>query len=248
MKRWKITVEYDGADFCGWQRQLTDCTVQGTLEEAIEKFSSETVTLHVAGRTDAGVHARAQVAHFDLLKETTGEVIRDALNFYVRPHKVAVLKAERVDESFHARFGALGRSYRYRIINRRPPLTFEAEQAWHIIKPLDISLMQEAASQLIGTHDFSTFRALDCQANSPIRTLGKLDVVKEGDEISVTTEARSFLYHQVRNMVGTLSYVGTGHWSMADFIKAFKACDRTKGGPTAPSHGLYFWGVSYPEK
>jgi tRNA pseudouridine38-40 synthase len=248
MTRWKLTVEYDGTEFSGWQRQSGDLTVQQTLEEAIEKFSGEAIGLHVAGRTDAGVHARAQVAHFDLSKETEDHVVRDALNFYVRPHKISVVNVERVDHTFHARFDALKRSYRYRIINRRAPLTIDADYAWHVSKVLDIAAMQQAADLLIGKHDFSTFRAQNCQANSPIRNMDKLYFTQEGAEIVMHTEARSFLYHQVRNIIGTLSLVGTGRWTIDDFKTAFAAHDRSKGGPTAPAHGLYFWAVTYPQK
>jgi tRNA pseudouridine38-40 synthase len=248
MNRWKMTIEYDGTLFCGWQKQLDLPTIQQTLEECIEKFSGEQVALHVAGRTDTGVHARAQVAHIDLARATTGEIIRDALNAYLRPNKIAVLNVEKVDEAFHARFSALARSYRYRIINRRAPLALMTDYAWHVGKRLDIGAMQSAADILLGTHDFTTFRAENCQANSPIRTLDKLDITRDGDEVMVFAQARSFLYHQVRNMVGTLSYVGTGKWTMDDFRAAFAACDRTKGGPTAPPQGLCFWEVTYPNE
>ncbi len=208
MTRWKITVEYDGTGFCGWQRQAHDLGVQQVLEEAVLKFSGEEVTLHVAGRTDAGVHAFANVAHFDLAKETTADVVRDALNFHVKPHKVAVLLAEAVPEDFHARFSALERSYLYRIANRRAPLTFDAERAWHVQKELNHEAMHEAAQMLLGQHDFSTFRAQNCQAKSPVKTLDQLDVRRECDELVFFVRARSFLYHQVRNMVGTLALVG----------------------------------------
>jgi len=248
MTRWKLTLEYDGTSFCGWQKQINAPSVQQTLEEAIGKFAGEPIATFTAGRTDTGVHARAQVVHMDLTKETEGGVIRDAVNFYLRPHKIAVLKAEQVDSEFHARFSALKRSYRYRIINRRAPLTTQADYAWHIIKPLDISLMREGAALLLGTHDFTTFRAQDCQANSPIRTLDQLEVFQDGEEVSIHTSARSFLYHQVRNMVGTLTLVGSGRWSVSDLKMAFAACDRAKGGPTAPAHGLFFWDVSYPQE
>jgi tRNA pseudouridine38-40 synthase len=246
MIRWKLTVEYDGSGFHGWQRQAHALSVQQVLEEAIQKFSGEEVTLHVAGRTDSGVHARANVAHVDLNKETTGDVIRDALNFYVRPHRVAVLAAEEVAPDFHARFNAGARSYRYIIVNRRPPLALQATQAWHVIKPLDIAPMQAAAQVLIGKHDFSTFRAQGCQSNSPIKTLDRLDIRRDDDRLICDVGARSFLYHQVRNMVGTLVMVGTGQWSMMDFEQAFAACDRRAGGPTAPPDGLIFWEVIYP--
>ena len=239
-------VEYDGAGFCGWQRQLQDITVQGVLEEAITKFSGEDVTLHVAGRTDAGVHALAQVAHFDLAKETTGEVVRDALNAYVRPHRVVVLKAEAVADTFHARFDATSRAYRYQILNRRVPSALLEGRVWHFPKPLAIEPMQEAARLMLGKHDFSTFRAQNCQSNSPIRTLDRFDVFPQGEGVMFETRARSFLYHQVRNMVGTLTMVGTDQWSVEDFKTAFEACDRTKGGPTAPAHGLFFLNVTYP--
>ncbi len=247
MTRRKLTLEYDGSGFCGWQKQAHGTTVQQVLEEAIQKFSGETVTLHVAGRTDAGVHAQAQVAHFDLEKDTTDAVVRDALNFHVRPHRVVVLQAETVADTFHARFDALSRSYRYRIVNRRAPLALLADQAWHVSKPLSLAPMQEAAKILIGKHDFSTFRAQYCQSKSPVRTLDQLDIAADGEVVTIHTKARSFLYHQVRNMVGTLVYVGTGYWTVEDFKAAFAACDRTKGGPTAPPQGLCFWDVTYPQ-
>ena len=247
MTRWKITVEYDGAGFCGWQRQAHDVSVQGTLEQAILKFSGEEVTMHVAGRTDAGVHAMAQVAHFDLAKPATPETIRDALNAYVRPHRVAVLAAEVVPETFHARFNATSRSYRYVVFNRRAPSPLLEGRAWHVVKPLSLEPMYKASQILLGKHDFSTFRAQNCQSSSPIRTMDWFDVRADGDSIFFETRARSFLYHQVRNMVGTLTMVGTGQWSLDDFKVAFEACDRTKGGPTAPSHGLFFLAVTYPQ-
>ena len=246
MTRYKLTVEYDGSGFHGWQRQANAVSVQQVLEEAIKNFSSEDVSLQVAGRTDAGVHARANVAHFDLRKDTTGDVVRDALNFYVRPHRVAVISAEQVADDFHARFQAEGRSYRYLIVNRRPPLALMANHAWHVIKPLDIVPMQEAARRILGKHDFSTFRAQGCQAPSPVKTLDKLGILRDGENITFDVGARSFLYHQVRNMVGTLTMVGTGQWSVADFQAAFEARNRPAGGPTAPPQGLIFWGVTYP--
>jgi len=200
----------------------------------------------VAGRTDAGVHARGQVAHFDLARETDADTVRDAINFHVKPHRVAVRFAEHVNENFHARFSALSRTYRYHLLNRRAPPVLLAEQAWHVARPLALEPMREAAKTLIGKHDFSTFRAANCQSNSPLKTLDFLGVVQEGELFTVTTRAKSFLYRQVRNMVGTLVLVGTGQWSLADFTAAFAAADRTKGGPTAPAHGLCFWEVEYP--
>jgi tRNA pseudouridine38-40 synthase len=243
--RWKLTLEYDGTGFCGWQRQAHDVSVQQALEDAFHKFSDEKVTLQVAGRTDAGVHARAQVAHCDLAKETDGDTIRDAVNFHVRPHRIAVLEATAVGDDFHARFSAKSRRYRYQIINRRAPSALFADYAWHVARPLDAEAMHKAAQLLIGHHDFSTFRAHNCQSNSPLKTLDQLDVGREGEMIFFDVAARSFLYHQVRNMVGTLVLVGTGQWTGAAFEAAFAAHDRQKGGPTAPPQGLFFWNVQY---
>lgn len=245
-QRWKITVEYDGSGFAGWQRQEGVMTVQQTLEDAIAKFSGEAVRLHCAGRTDAGVHALGQVAHFDLAKAVDGDTIRDAVNYHIRPHAAAIISAEAVAEDFHARFSALGRQYRYVILNRRAPAVLNAHLVWHVGKPLNIPAMHEAAQLLIGEHDFSTFRAQNCQSKSPIKTLDKLTVISQGEEIHFDVKARSFLYHQVRNMVGTLSLVGHGQWTKADFIEALAARDRSKGGPTAPAQGLCFMGVTYP--
>ena len=248
MTRWKLTIEYDGTGLSGWQKQANAPSVQQAIEQAIEKFCGEAVNIHVAGRTDAGVHARAQVAHIDLARETDANTLCNAINFHVRPNKIVILSAEPVDQTFHARFGAMGRAYRYRIVNRRPPLALQAAYAWHVVKPLDIDAMQMAADCLIGPHDFSTFRAQFCQAKSPIRTLDKLKFTRDGEDITLETEARSFLYHQVRNMVGSLVLVGNGQWTLADFKAAFAARDRSKGGPTAPAHGLCLWSVTYPQK
>jgi len=243
--RYKLTLEYDGTDFCGWQRQANGITVQQVLEEAVQKFSGETVTVHGSGRTDAGVHARAMVAHIDLAKETNAETVGNALNFHVKPHRIAVLDVESVADDFHARFSAKSRSYRYQIINRRAPPALLAGHAWHVPKPLALEPMQNAAKLLIGKHDFTTFRAQFCQANTPIKTLDALEIKIEGDLVIIETSARSFLYHQVRNMVGTLTMVGTGQWTQDDFKSAFEARKRAAGGPTAPPEGLFFWGVEY---
>ncbi len=245
MKRWKLTLEYDGGAFCGWQRQAHAPSVQQAIEEAVAGFSAESVTLHVAGRTDAGVHAREQVAHMDLEKEMEGSRLCSAVNFYLRPHKIALLNAQEVAPDFHARFDARGRVYRYRIVNRRPPLVLDKDQAWHVTRLLDVVAMQRAADLLIGHHDFSTFRAADCQANSPHRTLDRLFFTQEGEVLTLQAEARSFLYHQVRNMVGTLALVGANEWTLDNFAAAFAACDRTRGGPTAPPQGLCLWDVRY---
>jgi len=245
MPRWKLTIEYDGTGFCGWQKQPHGLSVQQVLEEAVRKFSGEKPSLQVAGRTDAGVHARGQVAHFDLERPTCPEEILGALNFHVKPHRVAVLKAEAVPGDFHARFSALARIYKYTIVNRRAPLAIDANFAWHVSLPFDLEPVCKAASLLAGKHDFSTFRAHNCQAQSPVKTLDFMEVERCGDNIVFTTGARSFLYHQVRNMVGSLVMVGTGRWSVDDFAAAFAAADRTRGGPTAPPQGLCFWKVEY---
>ncbi len=245
MTRYKLTIEYDGTHFCGWQRQQEHPSVQQTIEEAIQKFCGETVTLHVAGRTDAGVHARANVAHVDIAKETDANTVRDAINFHVKPHRVVIRETEAVSDEFHARFNAVARSYKYRVLNRRPPPALDIDHAWHIAKPLDVDAMQRAADLLIGHHDFSTFRAKDCQSNSPLKTMERFEISRDDENIVFFTRARSFLYHQVRNMVGTLGLVGSGQWTLDDFKTAFAAHDRTKGGPTAPPQGLVFWEVSY---
>ena len=245
--RWKLTLEYDGTNFCGWQRQENGLSVQQALEEAIQKFSGESVTLFAAGRTDAGVHAKAQVVHGDLAKDTNADTVRDAINFHLKPHRIAVLKAEPVAGDFHARFGATSRRYRYQIIHRRAPPALLADFAWHVPKPLDLAPMQEAAKLLLGKHDFSTFRAQNCQSNSPIKTLDAFEIAREDELVLFNCRARSFPYHQVRNMVGTLVLVGTGQWTLEDFKAAFAACDRKAGGPTAPAHGLFFWQVEYEE-
>ncbi len=246
MTRWKLVIEYDGGGFCGWQRQREGVSAQGVIEAAIRAFSGEDAVLHVAGRTDAGVHAQGQVAHFDLEKEVAAERVRDALNFHVRPHPLAILSAEEAAADFHARFDATSRIYRYTIVNRRPPLALSAGRAWHVRESLDETAMREAARILLGKHDFSTFRASGCQSSSPIKTLDRLDIERCGETIFLETSARSFLYHQVRNMVGTLALVGSGRWSVEDFARAFAAASRGSGGPTAPPEGLCLMKVEYP--
>ena len=245
MTRFKFTLEYDGSDFVGWQRQDNGMSVQQALEEAVFKTCAETVTAHAAGRTDAGVHATGQVVHVDIEKEFTPDKIQAALNFHLKPWPVAIIQSEIAPPDFHARFSATGRAYLYRIVNRRPPLALDEGRAWLVNAPLDAAAMHGAAQVLVGKHDFSTFRASLCQAQSPVKTLTRLDVSRAGEEIFIMAEARSFLHHQVRNMVGTLRLVGEGKWTTADVRRALEARDRTKGGPTAPPHGLYLTAVRY---
>ncbi|MEO5335641.1 MAG: tRNA pseudouridine(38-40) synthase TruA [Magnetospirillum sp. WYHS-4] len=245
MPRYRITVEYDGSGFVGWQRQAAGASVQQTLEEAVARFAGTEVRLHVAGRTDAGVHALGQVAHFDLEKDWPPDKVRDALNYWVKPRSIAVLRAEVADAGFHARFSAVERTYLYRILNRRAPPALDRDRVWWVSAPLNAETMAEAARELLGRHDFTTFRAALCQANSPVRTLDQLEVSRRGEEIHVVARARSFLHHQVRNMVGTLKLVGEGKWTPADVRRALEARDRAQGGPTAPASGLYLTGVGY---
>ncbi|MGE0745946.1 MAG: tRNA pseudouridine(38-40) synthase TruA [Rhodospirillales bacterium] len=246
MTRYRLTVEYDGAGLVGWQRQDNGPSVQAALEDAVLKFCGEAVTAFAAGRTDAGVHALGQVVHVDIAKETTPDVVRNALNAHLRPAAVAVLDAAAVPETFHARFSAVGRTYLYRIVNRRAPLALDRGRAWLVQAPLDAAAMHAAAQELVGRHDFTSFRAALCQSASPVKTLDRLDVARDGDDIRVHAQARSFLHHQVRNMVGTLKLVGEGKWTAADVAAALAARDRSRAGPTAPPDGLYLVAVGYP--
>ena len=245
MPRYKLTIEYDGTGLVGWQRQPNGVSVQAALEDAVEKFCGERVAVHGAGRTDAGVHALAQCAHVDLAREAPTETIRSALNHHLRPATVSVLLVEEAAPDFDARRSAIGRVYRYRILNRRPPPMLDRMRVWHVSPPLDLAAMQEGARHLVGRHDFSTFRDSLCQAKSPIRTLDMLDVTRAGEEIHIEARARSFLHHQVRNMAGTLKLVGLGQWSPADVAAALEARDRRAGGPTAPAEGLYLVKIQY---
>jgi tRNA pseudouridine38-40 synthase len=245
MPRYKLLIEYDGGPFVGWQAQAEGLTVQGVLTAAVEAFSGEQVAVQGAGRTDAGVHAFGQVAHIDLAKEWDSDTVRDALTARLRPHPVAVLAAERVPESFNARTSAKARHYLYRIVNRRADLALDRGRAWRVARPLDAGAMHRAAQRLVGKHDFTTFRAIECQANSPLKTLDRLEVARDGDEIRVSASARSFLHHQVRSMVGSLELVGEGRWSADDLSAALAARDRKACGPIAPPDGLYLVRVEY---
>lgn len=245
MPRYKLLIEYDGAPFAGWQIQAGLTTVQGVLTAAVEAFCGEKVSVHGAGRTDAGVHALGQVAHIDLAKEWETDTVRDALTAQLRPHPVAVLAAERVADDFDARFSARARHYVYRIINRRADLALDRGRAWRVPRPLDAAAMHAAAQGLLGKHDFTTFRAAECQAKTPVKTLDRLDVARERDEIRVFASARSFLHHQVRSMVGSLALVGEGRWSAKDLTDALAARDRSACGPIAPPDGLFLGRVDY---
>jgi tRNA pseudouridine38-40 synthase len=246
MPRYKLTIEYDGTPFVGWQVQDNGVSVQGVLTAAVAAFCGERVHVQGAGRTDAGVHALGQVAHLDLAKAWDADTVRDAINAQLRPHPVAVLAAEPAADDFDARFSALNRHYVYRIVNRRADLTLEAGRAWRAPRPLDTAAMQAAARRLLGRHDFTTFRAAECQAKSPVKTLDWLDVERHGDELRIHASARSFLHHQVRSMVGSLVQVGDGRWSADDLARALAARDRKSCGPVAPPDGLYLVRVDYP--
>jgi len=245
MPRYKIIIEYDGAPFVGWQLQEKDLSVQGALMAAIGAFSGEKVMVQGAGRTDAGVHAIGQVAHFDLAVERETDTVRDAINAHLRPHPVAVLSAEKVPADFDARRSALRRHYLYRISNRRPDLALDRGRAWRVPRRLDVEAMHAGAQRLIGKHDFTTFRSTECQAKSPEKTLDRLDVSRVGEEVHVTASARSFLHNQVRSMVGSLVLVGDGKWQPDDMGRVLQARDRAACGPVAPPDGLYLVRVDY---
>ncbi len=251
-QRWKLTIEYDGTDFAGWQRQDNVPSVQGSIEAAIEKFCGERVTVHVAGRTDAGVHALGQVAHIDLMRKSDEKTVRDAINFHLRPLPISIVSAEAAADDFHARFSATWRVYAYRILcNRRAAPAMGGRHVWHHSRDLDIDAMNKAAKHLIGTHDFTSFRAAECQAKSPVRSLERLEITEDkshpmlGRHLVMWAEARSFLHHQIRNFAGTLALVGEGKWQPEEVKAVLEARDRTKAGPMAPASGLHLVRVDY---
>lgn len=245
MPRYKITIEYDGTGISGWQSQANGNSIQQFLELAIATFTKEKVMVHGSGRTDAGVHALAQVAHFDLKKDYPTHVVQRAINHFLKPNKVIVTNCEIVDDEFHARFSAKRRLYQYVVLSRSAPSLLFENKVWHVKEKLDIKRMQAAADLLIGQHDFSSFRATHCQALSPIKTVEEIKIIQEGDKILFNLKAPSFLHHMVRNIVGTLVLVGKGKWRIEDIKKALDAKDRKAGGPTAPAQGLYFVRVEY---
>ncbi|MFY8106008.1 MAG: tRNA pseudouridine(38-40) synthase TruA [Elstera sp.] len=248
MPRYRFTLEYDGTPYSGWQRQRSGVpSVQAAVEQALLACTQEVVTVHTCGRTDAGVHARGQVAHVTLAKEWSPYRLMQAVNFHLKPQPVAILDARAVADDWHARFSCIGRWYLYRILCRTAPPALERNRVWSVAYTLDAEAMQEGARRLIGLHDFTSFRASLCQADSPIRTLDRLEVSRVGEEIHIIAAARSFLHHQVRNMVGTLALVGQKKWTADDVTAALEAKDRSAAGPTAPAEGLYFMGAVYPE-
>ncbi len=246
MTRWRLTVEYDGAPFVGWQRQAYGESVQGVLERAIGEMTSAKVTVHAAGRTDAGVHALAMEAHVDIAKPLTEHRLREGLNALVRPALVSVIEVAQVADDWHARFSCTGRRYLYRILNHRAPPALLRGKVWHIGAPLDLDAMAEGAGKLLGSHDFTTFRSVHCQSASPLKTLDEFRIERVGDEVHIHAAARSFLHHQVRSMVGCLAMVGRGQWSPEDIAAAIEAKDRAALGLNAPPEGLYFVSASYP--
>jgi len=246
VSRWRLTVEFDGRPFMGWQRQDHGPSVQQALEDAIHRMTGEVTAVHAAGRTDAGVHALAMAAHVDIAKALTEHRLREGINALVRSHPISVTAVRPVSEDWHARFSCVGRKYLYRILNRRAPPALDRGRAWHIAVPLDAGAMAEGAAMLVGRHDFTTFRSVHCQSDSPLKTLDRLDVTRIGEEIHLRAEARSFLHHQVRSMVGCLALVGRGQWQPEDIRHALEARDRAELGLNAPAEGLYFVEAVYP--
>jgi tRNA pseudouridine38-40 synthase len=246
MTRWRLTIEYDGGPFMGWQRQENGPSVQSQVESAIFRMTGELASVHGAGRTDSGVHALAMSAHVDIEKTLTAHRLRDGLNALVRPDPIAILAAKPAADDWHARFSCIGRRYEYRILNRRAPAAIERGHVWHIATPLDVDAMAKGAAMLVGRHDFTTFRSAQCQSKSPVKTLDRLDIVRDGEHIRIEAAARSFLHHQVRSMVGCLAMVGRGQWKPADIRFALDARDRAALGLNAPPDGLYFVEAIYP--
>jgi tRNA pseudouridine38-40 synthase len=245
MHRYRITIEYLGTEFCGWQRQKNGISIQETIENAIFSFSGEKVEVFGSGRTDAGVHARGQVAHFDMCKDWNSEEIFGALNYHLKNRIISIISCEKIDSDFHARFSARERSYKYIILNRSAPPAIDKDLVWHIHKELNLEKMIKASKFFIGTHDFSSFRASECQASSPVKTINKLDIIKIGDYIEINISAKSFLHHMVRNIVGTLVLVGHEKISSEDIVTILEKKQRSEAGPTAPACGLYFMSVTY---
>ena len=245
MPRYKLILEYDGTPFDGWQAQAGGNSVQDKLEAAIWKLCGDRLRVRAAGRTDSGVHASHQVVHADFAKPWHAETLRDALNAHLRPNPIVVLAADEAPDGFDARLSAVKRHYRYRILNRRAPPALDANRVWHVPRPLNAALMHEAAQLLVGRHDFTTFRSADCQAKSPVKTLDRLDVSRQGEEIVVYASARSFLHHQVRSMVGTIELAGGGRWQLDEVGASLAAHDRKRCGRTAPAAGLCLIGVDY---
>jgi tRNA pseudouridine38-40 synthase len=244
--RWRLTIEFDGRPFMGWQRQHHGPSVQQRIEEAIHRMTGELTAVHAAGRTDAGVHALAMAAHVDIAKTVSQHRLREGLNALVRPEPISVIEVQPVNDDWHARFSCIGRRYLYRILNRRAPPALDRGRVWHIAVPLDVDAMSEGAAMLVGRHDFTTFRSAHCQSDSPVKTLDTLDVKRVGDESHIEAAARSFLHHQVRSMVGCLAMVGRGQWKPDDIRRALEARDRAELGLNAPSEGLYFVEAIYP--
>ncbi|QCI65181.1 tRNA pseudouridine(38-40) synthase TruA [Phreatobacter stygius] len=250
MSRYRLTIEYDGGPYIGWQMQGASFgrSIQGALVQAIAAFCGEEVKVYGAGRTDTGVHALGQVAHIDLARDWPNRVVRDAINRHLKEDAIAVIAADKMPDDFDARFSAIRRHYLYRIIDRRPPLTLDARRAWWSPRRLDVEAMRAAAARLIGRHDFTTFRATECQAKSPVKNLDVFDIVRDADGIACSLSARSFLHNQVRSMVGTVKLVGEGLWTPEDVTEALEARDRKACGTVGPSHALYLTRVDYPEK
>ena len=246
MTRWRLTIEFDGRPFMGWQRQDHGPSVQQALEEAIHRMTGERTAVNAAGRTDAGVHALAMAAHVDVEKVLTEHRLREGINALVRPRPISITDVQPVAEDWHARFSCIGRKYLYRILNRRAPAALDRGRVWHIPVRLDAEAMAEGAAMLVGRHDFTTFRSVHCQSESPVKTLDRLEVIRRGEEIHVKAAARSFLHHQVRSMVGCLALVGRGKWQPDDIRRALEARDRAELGLNAPPEGLYFVEALYP--